>query len=244
MKVAVIDEHLTKLTQLNCINCYLVREEDGFTLIDTCYRGAEKFILEFTAKANVPVKRIVLTHAHVDHVGSLDAARELFPAAQLIISARERRLYEADFSVDAGESRHKIPRCWFLRCAAKIDRTVTENDSIGSLRVIATPGHTPGQIALFDSRNQALMAGDAFSSIFGLRVAGHLDWRFPFPALATWDASMAFASAEKLIRLEPMYLAAAHGPVLYQPTPMMKAALETAKLSMGHGRKPADRLRI
>jgi hypothetical protein len=36
MKVTVIDEHLIQLTQLSSINCYLVREEDGFTLVNTC----------------------------------------------------------------------------------------------------------------------------------------------------------------------------------------------------------------
>ena len=76
MKVTLIDPHLIQLTQLGAINCYLVREEDGFTLVDTCLRGAHRFILEFAAQARSPVKRIVLTHAHADHVGSLDALRE------------------------------------------------------------------------------------------------------------------------------------------------------------------------
>ncbi|HYY28082.1 MAG TPA: MBL fold metallo-hydrolase [Chthoniobacterales bacterium] len=228
MKVTVIDEHLAQLTQLDSINCYLVREEDGFTLIDTCYHGAQHFILRYAAKASAQVRRIVLTHSHIDHVGSLDALREKLPAAELLISIRERRLYEGDFSLQAGEPQRKIGRSWFQRCKAKIDRAMMEDDHIGSLRVISTPGHTPGQIALFDSRNRALVVGDAFSSIFGLHVAGHLNLLFPFPTLATWDAKTAFASAEKLSRLEPSYLAPGHGKVLQNPVVMMKAALKRA----------------
>jgi uncharacterized protein (DUF302 family) len=95
---------------------------------------------------------------------------------------------------------------------------VAEDDLIGSLRVIAAPGHTPGQIALFDPRNRALIVGDAFSSLFGLSVAGHLNLLFPFPTLATWDAKTAFASAEKLTRLEASFLAPGHGMVLSSPS--------------------------
>ena len=225
MKVTTIDKHLIQLTQYGAVNCYLIREEDGFTLVDTCCRGFHPCILEFATKAKVPVQRIVLTHAHSDHVGSLDALREKLPAAQVLISVRERRLYEGDFSLDADEPKSKIRRTNFPRCKAKIDRAVSEHDVIGSLCVISAPGHTPGQIALFDSRNTALMVGDAFSSLFGLTVSGHFNLLFPFPTLATWHAESAFASAEKLTRLQPWYLAPGHGPVLSDPVASMKVAV-------------------
>ena len=50
MKVTIIDQHLTQLIQLGAINCYLVREDNGFTLVDTCYSGAHRFILHFAAE--------------------------------------------------------------------------------------------------------------------------------------------------------------------------------------------------
>jgi glyoxylase-like metal-dependent hydrolase (beta-lactamase superfamily II) len=228
MKVTTIDKHLIQLTQYGAVNCYLISEEDGFTLVDTCYQGFHPFILEFASKAKMPVKRIVLTHAHPDHVGSLDALREQLPTAQLVISVRERRFYEGDFSLDADEPKSKIRRGNFPRCTAKIDRVVSEHDVIGSLCVISTPGHTPGQIALFDSRNTALIVGDAFSSLFGLTVPGHLNWLFPFPTFATWDAQTAFASADKLTQLQPWYLAPGHGPVLSDPVARMKEAVGKA----------------
>ena len=227
MKVTTIDKHLIQLTQYGAVNCYLIREEDGFTLVDTCYRGFHPCILEFATKAKKPVKRIVLTHAHLDHVGSLDALREKLPTARVLISVRERRLYEGDFSLDADEPKSKI-RGNFLRCKAKIDQAVSEHDVIGSLCVISAPGHTPGQIALFDSRNTALIVGDAFSSLFGLTVPGRLNLLFPFPTLATWDAQSAFTSADKLTQLQPWYLAPGHGPVLSDPVARMKVAVGKA----------------
>jgi glyoxylase-like metal-dependent hydrolase (beta-lactamase superfamily II) len=114
---------------------------------------------------------------------------------------------------------------------------VAEGDLIGSLRVIASPGHTPGQIALFDARNRGLIVGDAYSSLFGLSVAGHLNLLFPFPTLATWDAKIAFASAEKLIQFEPALLAPGHGPVLPNPVVLMKAALRRALKVTGSSAK-------
>jgi hypothetical protein len=64
-------------------------------------------------------------------------------------------------------------------------------------------------------------------------VAGHLNFLFPLPTLATWDAKTAFASAEKLTRLEPSFLAPGHGKVLENPAVKMKAALEKALQSYG-----------
>jgi glyoxylase-like metal-dependent hydrolase (beta-lactamase superfamily II) len=45
------------------------------------------------------------------------------------------------------------------------------------LRVIATPGHTPGHISLIDVRDGTLLAGDAVSTIGRTAVSGDLVWR-------------------------------------------------------------------
>ena len=105
MKALTIDQHITQLVQLGSINCYLVREDDGFTLVDTCYPGAASFILHFAAELKTPVNRVILTHAHPDHVGSLDALRQKLPGVQVIMSHREKRIYEGDFSLDAQEAK-------------------------------------------------------------------------------------------------------------------------------------------
>jgi glyoxylase-like metal-dependent hydrolase (beta-lactamase superfamily II) len=52
-------------------------------------------------------------HAHLDHVGSLDAVREKLPGVQLIVSCRESRFYEGDFSLDANEATSRIRRSSF-----------------------------------------------------------------------------------------------------------------------------------
>src|SRR5204862_8023553 len=70
MKVTTHGENLTKLMRLRFVNAYLVREPDGLTLVDTMISGSAKGIIAAAERAGTPIVRIVLTHAHVDHVGS------------------------------------------------------------------------------------------------------------------------------------------------------------------------------
>jgi glyoxylase-like metal-dependent hydrolase (beta-lactamase superfamily II) len=82
---------LTQLTRLGFVNAYLVREEDGYTLVDTMLKGSAKGIRE--AAGDVPILRIVLTHGHGDHVGSADE-----------LDAIPAYLAEADAKILAGEA--------------------------------------------------------------------------------------------------------------------------------------------
>ena len=72
---------VTRISRIGMVNAYLVEADDGLTLIDTMIpRSTNKVLL--TAKGlGKPIVRIALTHAHADHVGSLDALREQLPEA-------------------------------------------------------------------------------------------------------------------------------------------------------------------
>ena len=63
---------VTRVTRLGMINVYLVREDDGVTLIDTALPRSAKAITAAASRLGAPIKRIALTHSHGDHVGSLD----------------------------------------------------------------------------------------------------------------------------------------------------------------------------
>jgi glyoxylase-like metal-dependent hydrolase (beta-lactamase superfamily II) len=54
-------------------------------------------------KLGLPIVRILLTHAYIDHVGSLDALHDALPNVQVAISERDARLLSGDLSLDLSE---------------------------------------------------------------------------------------------------------------------------------------------
>src|SRR3989441_7811940 len=96
MKVTASNNNLFQLTRLVAFNCYLIREDDGFTLIDTNMSGQAQAIVQEASKLGLPIVRILLTHAHVDHVGSLDALHDALPNVQVAISERDARFLSGD----------------------------------------------------------------------------------------------------------------------------------------------------
>ncbi len=226
MKMRKHGEDLIQLTHMGFVNCYLVREEDGFTLIDTAMKGCGKAIVQAAQQAGLPIVRIVLTHAHVDHVGSLDELHALLPEAEVQITERSARFLAGDMSLDADEPKDKLRGGW-PTCTTRPTRLLHDGDMIGSLRVIDAPGNTPGHAAFLDTRDSTLIAGDAYSTMTGLAVSGAFKPFFPLVAAATWHKPTCLASARKLRTLEPARLAVGHGRVLNQPLAEMDRAIET-----------------
>ncbi|HEY6781145.1 MAG TPA: MBL fold metallo-hydrolase, partial [Thermoleophilaceae bacterium] len=218
---------LLKVTRMGAINTYLVREDDGLTLVDTGMPGSAKGILAAADKAGAPIVRIALTHAHGDHVGSVDALVKELPDVEVSIGARDARLLRKDTTMEPDEPQAK-PRGNFSGIETAPTHELEPGDRVGSLEVVAAPGHTPGQIAFFDMRDRTLIAGDAFQTLGGIAVAGVVRPLFPLPALATWHLPTALSSARALRALEPARLAVGHGRVLEVPTAAMDEAIAAA----------------
>ena len=228
MKVTTHGEYLVQVTRFGMMNAFLVREADGFTLVDTGMSGSAAGILKAAAQLGAPIRRITLTHAHADHVGSLDALHQRLPEAEVSISARSARFLAGDLRLDPDEQHDKLRGGW-VACTTRPSRLLEPGDTVGSLEVVASPGHTPGHISFFDRRDGTLIAGDAYTTKGGISTAGTLRLLFPLTAMATWSKTVGLRSAEALAALKPTRLAVGHGDTLPQPVAAMQRAIDEAK---------------
>ncbi|RTE08693.1 MBL fold metallo-hydrolase [Paenibacillus whitsoniae] len=215
------------------VNCYLLEEEAELTLVDAALPFSVKGILQAAAHIGKPITRIVLTHAHGDHVGALDGLKQALPDAKVYISRRDAKLLAGNKELEAGEPQLPIKGDVPKSLKTRADVLLSEGDRIGSLQAWATPGHTPGSMAFLDVRSRALIAGDAFQVRGGMAVAGVVKPWFPFPAFGTWSKEVALESARKLRALEPSLLAVGHGRMMENPAAGMDAAIEEAMIKIG-----------
>ncbi|MBD8070091.1 MBL fold metallo-hydrolase [Bacillus sp. PS06] len=211
------------------VNCYLVEEESELTLIDAGLPFSAKGILAAAREMEKPITNIVLTHAHEDHVGALDQLKMELPAADVYISTRDAKIMKGDRSLEEGEPITPIKGGVPKNLKTEPTILLNEGDRIGSIEAIYTPGHTPGSMAFLDTRNRAVIAGDAFQIQGGIAVAGKVQPFFPFPAFGTWNKEMALKSAIKIAGLKPSVLAVGHGRMLEQPQHLMEQAIKEAE---------------
>jgi glyoxylase-like metal-dependent hydrolase (beta-lactamase superfamily II) len=213
-----------RVAMLGFVNAYLVREDDGLTLIDALLPGGQKKIVAGAETLGAPIMRIALTHAHGDHIGSLDKLAAALPDAEVLISARDERLLRKDKTMDPGEPESKL-RGSYPGAKTRPTATFSAGERVGSLEIHAAPGHTPGQVAFLDPRDGTLYCADAYSTLGGVATTARTNPRFPLPAVATWDRPTALETARALRTLDPARLAPGHGKVVEAPGAAMDRAI-------------------
>lgn len=170
---------------LDFVSAYVLVRGDEAAVVDTGTAGnapAIESALNTLGSDFSQVNHVVLTHMHGDHVGSLGPVLDATPAALA---------YAGTDDVAAIDSPREV-------------QGLDDGDEVFGLRVIHTPGHTPGHISVFDPESGLLVAGDALNGTDGGGLSG------PNPDF-TADLDLANASVAKLAERDVETVLVGHG---------------------------------
>jgi glyoxylase-like metal-dependent hydrolase (beta-lactamase superfamily II) len=216
------------------VNVYLIKE-DPLTLVDTGPKTPEaiKALREGLARNGVAlsdIQRIVLTHAHEDHCGLAKTIRDEAKNAEILVHGWETGHLFGRLSQD--EHRNLIARAgvpaevWrqmqgFYASFETLTDALEDNEysalrdeaelefASGVLKVLHTPGHTPGSCSLVREANRTLICGDCVLK----RITPNpvlspdpIDRSKRFPSLAEYLVSLA-----RIRAAAPTFIYGGHG---------------------------------
>jgi glyoxylase-like metal-dependent hydrolase (beta-lactamase superfamily II) len=205
MKIA---EGIHQVDGVNC-NVYLVEDGEKLILIDTGLPRNDKKIvkaIEGLGRKPTDVATIVITHFHIDHVGSLKKIKEITNAKVAV--------HELDADYVAGKKAPPKPKNLMIKALSSVmkaapveaELVLKEGDKVGKLTVIHTPGHSEGSISLLDAERKVMFAGDAVRFMDG-KVMGS-------PEQFTLDKDKAKDSIRKISTFDFDILLSGHGQPL------------------------------
>ncbi|CAM3244302.1 Metallo-beta-lactamase domain-containing protein [Deinococcus saxicola] len=202
----------------------ILDSQAGHTLVDTGMPGMEGAIETALAEVGATlkdIKQVIITHHDLDHIGSLEAVKA--SGAQVLASARETSFIQGEEWPEKMPPQEQVAalladpqtppqmraRLSLPRVAVKVDRALSDGEVLplaGGVRVVMTPGHTPGHLSLYLERTKTLITGDALTSDAGqLRPPGER---------ATPDMQTAGQSVNKMAGLDVQTIMTYHGGVV------------------------------
>jgi glyoxylase-like metal-dependent hydrolase (beta-lactamase superfamily II) len=189
---------------------------DTLTIVDTGFKGRSVHILKEIARLGyspADITSIIITHHHADHTGSLAAMKEVTKAK--VIAHIADAPYIDGSLLQPGPAKPEwlndelAPFHWLWSTTpAAVDVLVSDGDELpilGGIKILHTPGHTPGSISLFLEREGLMIVGDVLSHTSGLSL--------PSKAF-TIDLAQEIQSIRKLASLNFDLICFGHGLAL------------------------------
>jgi glyoxylase-like metal-dependent hydrolase (beta-lactamase superfamily II) len=185
---------------------YALESADGLTLIDTGLGlAASRVLKQLQANGHSPsdVRRILITHAHPDHIGGL-AKLQAATGAQVVAHPLDWPLLVRQVSA--------LPNTPAVRREVQDDETLPE--VLNGLQVILTPGHTHGHVSFWQPDRRLLFCGDVVMRLPRLRL--------PF-AKFTVDMNENKRSIKKIAELDAEVVCFGHGQPLMHDAAQLRA---------------------
>jgi len=170
--------------ELAIVSAYILARNGEAAIVDTGVAGSEDEIEASLAMIGLEwgaVGHVILTHLHPDHVGS---------ATDVLGSAPDAKGYAGAPDI----SSIRVPRPL---------TEVADGDEVFGLRIVATPGHTPGHISVLDPVGGIFVAGDALNTVDGKVTGANPEF--------SQDMTTADASVKAIAALEFETLLVGHG---------------------------------
>ncbi|MED1916887.1 MBL fold metallo-hydrolase [Bacillus thuringiensis] len=187
----------------NIIHPVLLWDRDMAVLIDTGFPGQMDDLRVAMEKVGVSfdkLKAVILTHQDVDHIGCLpEILQECGDHVTVFAHELDKPYIQGELPLLKDGHLENPPK-------GRVDHTLSDGQELpfcGGIRVIHTPGHTPGHISLYLMQSKTLVAGDSMYSVNGILAGIHEP--------STPDMDAARLSIKKYVDLDIASVVCYHG---------------------------------
>lgn len=192
-------------------------ETEDLTMIDAGLKGKGGYKLRAVEAEGIElknIKRVIMTHTHLDHLSCIDDIKEAVPEIELWVhrteaefleNGDERTVYGMDMFKNMCQAQYNLKDGMFrLNVNRKLDDGDIFESGGMSWEVIHIPGHSSGSIALYNRQEKILIPGDVIYADYAI---GRFD-------LHGADPSQHRASLNRLADLEVSMLLPGHNSIM------------------------------